>query len=275
MHPIIKKLFVGELSRKRVIRSLLLIPVFVYLGIVALAWFLPNKLLFRPQTAAYRDDASIIKLMTDDGETISAKFYENTAARFTILFSHGNAEDIGRNEPFVLKLRESGFSVLVYDYHGYGTSSGSPSEENTYKDINAAFRYLIKKRNIPADRIIIYGRSVGGGPSVDLASREKVAGLIVESTFTSASRVLSRFRILPFDKFENIAKIASVTCPILVIHGKQDATIPFHHGEALFAAANGRKSSLWIENAGHNDVFSVGGETYLATSPDVAESLPP
>ncbi len=273
VNPTLKKLFIGEFSWKRVIRSILLIPIFVYLGLFIIAWLFPNRVLFRPQQALYTDDSSIIKLRTSDGEKNSAKFYENDNAVFTILFSHGNAEDIGTIEPFILRLRENGFAVLVYDYHGYGTSEGSPSEYNTYRDIDAAYEYLIEARKIPAERIILHGRSLGGGAAVDLASREPVGGLILESTFTSASRVLTNIRIFPFDKFENINKIATVNCPVLVIHGKKDWTIPFHHGEKLFAAAKEPKASLWIDNAGHNNLFNTASGPYLKAIRDFADNL--
>lgn len=264
---------IGSFSWKRVLRSLLLIPVFVYLGLSLIAWLFADSLLFRPQPTPFKDNSATIKLKKTNGETISAKFYVNDSAAYTIMFSHGNAEDIGTIEPFVLKLRNAGFSVFVYDYEGYGTSTGKPSEANTYADINAAFRYLVNNRNIPADRIILHGRSLGGGPSVDLAAREPVAGLILESTFTSASRVLTRYRILPFDRFENIDKLPSAACPVLIIHGKLDATIPFHHGEELLSVVKGPKSSLWIDNAGHNNVLNAAGETYLSAIQSFAQSL--
>lgn len=267
------KLFVGELSWKRVIRSLVLIPIFVYLGLLMIAWLFPNRVIFRPPAASYRDDDSVIKLRTTDGETITAKFYENDSAVFTILFSHGNAEDIGGIEPFILRLRDKGFSVLVYDYRGYGTSEGSPSETNTYKDIDAAYRYLTEDRNIPSTRIIVHGRSLGGGVATDLAAREPVGGLILESTFTSASRVLSRIKILPFDKFESINKITSVTCPVMVIHGTEDRTIPFHHGETLFKAGRDPRTFFWVEGAGHNNLFNRAGDRYLTAIRDFADSL--
>ncbi len=273
MNATLKKLFIGEFSWKRVIRSLLLIPIFVYMGFFGIVWFFPNKLLFRPQTASYTDDPSIIQLSTSDGKKISAKFYDNSAAQYTILFSHGNAEDVGDIEPFVLKLRDSGFAILAYDYHGYGTSEGSPSEENTYSDIQAAYEYLTGFRKIPAERIILHGRSLGGGAAVDLASRESVGGLILESTFTSASRVLTRIRIFPFDKFENLNKIASVKCPVLVIHGKKDWTIPFNHGEKLYAAAREPKVFLGVDEAGHNNLFNKASERYLIAIRDFADNL--
>ncbi len=264
---------IGKFSWKRVFRSLLLIPIFVYLGLFIIAWVFPNKLLFRPPPATYNDDPGILKLRTSNGETISAKFYENDSADFTILFSHGNAEDIGPIEPYLESLHDNGFSILAYDYRGYGTSEGTPSEENTYRDIDAAYKYLTEARHIRPDRIILHGRSLGGGVALDLASREPVAGLILESSFTSASRVLTRFRVFPFDKFENINKIGNAHCPVLVIHGRNDRTIPFHHGEALFAAANEPKSSLWIDNAGHNNVFATAPQPYLASIRKFADTL--
>lgn len=263
MRAILHKLFVGEFSIKRVLRSLILIPIAVYFGLFFLAWFFPYKLLFRPQPSLYRDDQNIIKLSTYDGQKISAKFYPNENARYTILFSHGNAEDIGSIESFAANIRDSGFSVLTYDYRGYGTSDGSPSEKKSYADIQAAYEYLVNTKQVSPDRIILHGRSLGGGPSTELASKNKVAGLILESTFTSAGRVLTNFRLFPFDIFDNLSKLQNVTCPILVIHGKKDKTISFQHGETLFNSARSPKKYLWLDKAGHNNVFSVGRDAYL------------
>lgn len=274
MNQTLGDLFIGKLSWKRVVRSALLIPVIVYVTLLSMAWLIPDKLIFRPQPSTYRDDASVLKLTTANGVEISAKFYENPAAAFTILFSHGNAEDIGTTEPFIKRMREAGFAVMVFDYQGYGTSHGIATEGNTYADIDAAYRYLTETRKVPPARIIVHGRSVGGGPVLDLASRVPVAAVILESTFTSVSRVLTRIKLIPFDQFENIAKIAAVHCPVMVIHGRDDWTIPFHHGEALFAAANEPKTQLWVDGAGHNNLFRVAGEQYLVAIRKFVDRLP-
>jgi fermentation-respiration switch protein FrsA (DUF1100 family) len=273
VHARIKSLFSLELSWKRVVRSGILIPLFVYLGLFMLAWLIPDKLIFRPPQPSYTDDPHAIKLQTSDGETIAAKFYQNEVATFTILFSHGNAEDIGYVEPFAKQLRDSGFAVLTYDYRGYGLSDGSASEDNAYRDIDAAYDHLVKERGVPPENIVVHGRSLGGGVAVDLAARRPVCGLILESTFTSTSRVLTGFRIFPFEKFDNIGKIASVGCPVLVIHGKLDSTIPFHHGEALFAAIKSPKTSLWIGDAGHNDLFYKSRQRYLEAIVEFSKTL--
>src|SRR5688500_20018706 len=122
--------------------SLIFIPIFVFVGLVILAWFVPDKLIFRPQAASYADNFDVIKLETSGGESISARYYPNPNAEYTILFSHGNAEDLGHIGPFSSYLRDAGFAVLAYDYRGYGTSSGAPSAANSYEDIDAAYRYL-------------------------------------------------------------------------------------------------------------------------------------
>lgn len=106
------------------------------------------------------------------------------------------------------------------------------------------------------------GRSLGGALAIDLAARKPLGGLIVESSFVSAYRVVTRFSIYPFDKFKSLAKIGSARCPVLVIHGTKDEVISFWHGEKLFAAANQPKQSYWVEGAGHNDLMDVAGSGY-------------
>lgn len=273
MKSILRALFIGEFSWRRLIRSIVLIPVCVFLGLLIIAVFFADRAIFRPPRSSYKDTADVIKLETTSGDEISARYYENVNASHTILFSHGNAEDIGMIGPFAWRLRDLGFNVLIYDYHGYGTSSGSPSEENAYAAIDAAYHYLLTEKAVDPKRIILHGRSLGGGLAVDLASREPVGGLILESTFTTAFRVVTRYTILPFDKFENIKKIKKVTCPVLVIHGTSDWTIPLYHGQRLFEAANDPKQALWVEGAGHNNVVNTNERLYLNTVSRFVEVL--
>lgn len=269
----LRALFIGEFSWRRVIRSIILIPICVLLGLLIIANFFADRAIFRPQSSSYKDTADVIKLKTRDGEQISAKYYENQHASYTILFSHGNAEDIGMIEPFAWRLRDLDLNVLTYDYQGYGTSSGSPSEENAYAAIDAAYDYLLTEKRVDPKRIILHGRSLGGGVAVDLATRKPVVGLILESTFTTAFRVVTRYPIFPFDKFENIKKIDKVTCPVLVIHGTNDRNIPLYHGRLLFDAANEPKQALWVEGAGHNNVVYIDEKLYLDTLRSFVQTL--
>jgi fermentation-respiration switch protein FrsA (DUF1100 family) len=253
--------------------SILLIPVAVYVGLFIIGAFFSNYVLFRPPTSTYKDGPDIIKLQTASGQTISAKYYEYPGAKYTVLFSNGNGEDIGSVSSFATELSGAGFNVFTYDYRGYGTSEGTPTEQNSYEDAEAAFRYLTGDLGIPLENIIVHGRSLGGGPAMDLASKHTVGGVILESTFTSAFAVPFNMRILPFDKYPNLEKLKNVTSPVLVIHGRLDRTISFIHAERLFAAAPGKKYSFWVDNAGHNNLFYSAREAYLKAIRDFANNL--
>lgn len=225
-------------------------------------YFISEKIIFQPQFSSYRDNNRIIKLKAGDGAVISAIYLNNPEAQYTILFSHGNAEDIGDLLPMLEKIKTMGFSVFAYDYQGYGTSSGKPSEKDAYRDADAAYNYLVNNLGVKSDRIIAYGRSLGGAVAVDLAQRHQLGGLIIESSFVSAYRVITKVPLFPFDKFRSISKIKDVNCPVLVIHGKQDEVISFWHGEKLYQEANEPKLSFWVERAGHNNLFHIAGNNY-------------
>ena len=152
--------------------------------------------------------------------------------------------------------------MFAYDYQGYGTSDGTPTEQHAYDDEDAAYNYLVQTMHVQPDKIIAFGRSVGTGPATDLASRRHIAGLILQSPFLSAFRVMTRVSIFPFDRFNNLRKIKKVHCPVLIIHGTADTVINVAHGKELFAAANEPKQALWVEGANHNDVELVAGSRY-------------
>jgi len=225
-----------------------------------LAYLVADRMIFLPPPATYRDSGEILRLSTADGVQIAAIHLPNPSAEYTILYSHGNAEDLGLISPLLARLREWGFAVFAYDYRGYGTSRGKPSERGAYEDVDAAYAYLTRTLAVPPRRIIAYGRSVGSGPAVDLAAREPLAGLVVESGFVTAFRVLTRIPLLPFDKFRNVDKIAGVSCPVLVMHGMHDEIVPFGQGRRLFSAAPEPKRFLWVDGAGHNDFMLVAGD---------------
>lgn len=264
-----RRWIIGDLSWRRLVRSLLL----VYAIVALYVFFRADAMIFVPSPASYRDDPTILKLPVSPQETISAVFYPHPSATYTLLYSHGNAEDLGEIEPMLQHIGAAGFNILAYDYRGYGTSDGTPSEANTYVDITAAYDYLTQVRGIPGDRIILLGRSVGGGPATDLATRVPIAGLILESTFTTAFRTVIPIPIFPFEKFNTIAKLATVHCPVLVIHGTADQIIPLQHGQQLWAAAPQPKAFWWVQGAGHNDLVWVAGHVYEKTLQDFTKML--
>jgi abhydrolase domain-containing protein 17 len=255
MSPVpLKKLLIGELSWQHLVKSIL----FIYIFFAVYVYFRADSLMFLPQPASYQDTKEIIKIPVTPIERISAIYLPNPKSTYTILFIHGNASDLGDVRSLLNAFQRWGFNVFAYDYRGYGTSDGKPSERNAYQDLDAAYTYLTQQLKISPDRIIAYGQSLGGGSAADLAARHPIAGLILESTFTSAFRVVVPFPILPFDKFTSRDKLKKVRCPVLVMHGEADTTIPFHHGQALYSAAPEPKQFLWVKEAGHDVAWSAG-----------------
>lgn len=257
------------------LRELLLLAVALYVALGLYGWFLADRVMFQPHPSSYRDDARILKLTTKNGQRISALHLASPAARYTLLVSHGNAEDLGDDPLWLDSLRDAGFNVLAYDYEGYGTSEGRPSEGAFYADEEAAYDYLRDALHLAPEQIILLGRSVGTAPAVYLAARRPVAGLILQSGFTSAFRVLTRVSLLPFDRFPSYRDVGRVHCPVLIMHGTADGVIGIQQGKALYGMAKEPKRALWIEGAGHDDLHIVGGERYLAALRDFAASLTP
>ncbi|XP_016536765.1 protein ABHD17A-like isoform X2 [Poecilia formosa] len=178
-------------------------------------------------------------------------------ARFTVLFSHGNAVDLGQMSSFYIGLgTRINCNIFSYDYSGYGVSTGKPSEKNLYSDIDAAWHALRSRYGISPENIILYGQSIGTVPTVDLASRFECAAVILHSPLTSGMRVAfpDTKKTYCFDAFPNIEKVSKIPSPVLIIHGTEDEVIDFSHGLALFERCPKAVEPLWVEGAGHNDI---------------------
>jgi fermentation-respiration switch protein FrsA (DUF1100 family) len=240
----------------------------IYAVVGAWAWLISDRMIFLPPAPTYRDTADILKVPTSGGERIAAVYLPNPAATYTVLLSHGNAEDLGWVLPSLPPLRDLGFGVFAYDYRGYGLSQGRASEQHVYADIDAAYDYLTRELRVPAARIILYGRSLGAGAAVDLAARQPVGGLILESPFLTAFRVMTRIPLFPFDRFRNVDKIGRVRCPVLVMHGEADEIVPLWHGQQLFERVPGPKMFLAVPGAHHNDFLWVAGARYVTALRD-------
>jgi fermentation-respiration switch protein FrsA (DUF1100 family) len=253
-------------------RPLLQILFFIYVLLALSFWLLADNVLFQPP----KHPNSLylaIDIPLANQQTLSAVYLPNPKARYTILFSHGNAEDLFFVYPFLQLLEQHGFAVFAYDYPGYGKTPGKPTEANTYQAINAAYDYLTSQLNVPPSSIIIYGRSVGAGPSIELARNKRIGGLILESPFVSAFRVYTKWPMFPFDRYRNLSKIPEVRAPILLIHGTHDSVIPLWHGQKIYDAIKSPKQAYWVENASHNDVQAVAKEQYFQTIQHFAQSL--
>ena len=267
-----------EDSLRRVLRMLLLFVVVAYFALVMLA-LLSDRIIFQPHPSSYRlsdlaASSSVQPLILTSGQVnISAVYLPNVSARYTLLFSHGNAEDLGDDLPMLNELRRAGFAIFAYDYRGYGTSQGVSSETSLYEDVDAAYQYLRCTLHLSPDRIISFGRSLGCAAAIRLAATRSVAGLIVEAPFLSAFRVLTHVRLLPWEKFDNAANIRRVHRPVLVIHGRSDRVVPWSHGERIYELANEPKRYLWVDRAGHNDVLPFAARRYFAAINDFAGLL--
>ena len=265
-----KRILIGELSFKRFVKSVM----FIYLSVTLIGCTLADRMIFIPPASSYSLQPEMVMIETADGEKICAYYFINPNAEFTILYSHGNAEDIGQNRFVFERLVNRGFSVLGYDYRGYGLSEGKPSEKNSYRDADAAYAYLIDVAGVDASKIIPMGRSLGGSLATVIAAEKPVAGLILQSAFTSAYRVVTRIPIFPFDKFNNLSKIKKINCPVLIMCGTEDRIVKPWHSRALYKAANEPKSFLEVENTGHNDDMpSKAGDKYWQALEEFAEKI--
>jgi len=197
----------------------------------------------------------------------------------TWLWCHGNAGNIShRLENLRLLHDELGVGVFIFDYRGYGRSEGSPSEEGTYRDAEAALAYVLSRPDVDSERVVYFGRSLGAAVAVELATRRPPFALILESPLPSiAELVRHHYRFLPVGgllrtKYDSLSKIAKVRVPLLVLHGDQDEVIPFEAGRKLFEAANEPKRFYTIRGAGHNDTYIVGGREYFRALREFVES---
>jgi fermentation-respiration switch protein FrsA (DUF1100 family) len=267
-----------------------------YGAIVGLAFAFQDQLLFQPssQLLATPDDAGMpyetVHLDTEDGETlhgwwipapnVSRETSPDAPGAHTLLFFHGNAGNISGRLESVKQFHELGLNVLIVDYRGYGQSTGSPSEEGLYRDAMACWRHLTVAKGIAPQEIIVFGRSMGGGPATWLAEREKPGAVILESVFTNVPDVGAHHysflpvRALATNQFDNESRVAEIDAPKLLIHSRQDRVVPFELGRRVYEAAAEPKQFLEIEG-GHNDGFLVSEESYLRTiSGFLEEHLP-
>jgi fermentation-respiration switch protein FrsA (DUF1100 family) len=201
-----------------------------------------------------------VELRLEDGTKIQARWCPHPNAKGALLFCHGNAGNLeswtGAVYPLWKTLGESG---LIFDYPGYGRSGGRPSEAGCYAAAEAAFHWLTETRRIPAENILIYGESLGGGVAVELASRHPHRALILVRTFTSipdvaqAQMSLLPARALMANRFDSLARISKCQGPVFIAAGDRDRLIPVAQGEKLRAACRGPVELFRLKGLGHND----------------------
>jgi fermentation-respiration switch protein FrsA (DUF1100 family) len=263
-----------------------------YGAIAGLAFAFQDQLLFQPtnRLLATPDAAGMpyetVRLETDDGETlhgwwipapdVSRETSPGEFAEQTLLFFHGNAGNISGRLESVQQFHQLGLNVLIVDYRGYGQSTGSPSEQGIYTDADACWQHLTDDRSIAPEDIVIFGRSMGGGPATWLAARQSPGAVLLESVFTNVPDIGAHHysflpvRALATNQFDNESRMREIDAPTLHIHSRADRIVPFKLGKQVYEAANEPKQFLEIQG-GHNDGFLVSEDEYLRTIDDFLE----
>jgi fermentation-respiration switch protein FrsA (DUF1100 family) len=256
--------------------------VLLYLAIVALLWFAESRLIYFPGAerrltsppAALNLAIERAEFSSEDGVRLVGWIMPAATGTtgFWLLVCHGNAGNLSQFDrpAHYAALRELGLNLFAFDYRGYGESGGTPSEHGLYRDADAAYRYLREERGVPADRIIVFGHSLGSAVAIDLASRTQTAGLIVEGGLISVvQRGQELYPFIPVrwiarTRFSSIDKIPLVTAPKLFLHAVADEVIPLSHGRRLFQAA--AEPKRLVELAGtHSDAFAVDSSRYFGS----------
>lgn len=254
---------------KRLLKLALGAAVLVYIALAGAACALQDRLLYFPNIAkpdpvqAGLPDVEVVSLATADGLALNGWFKPATGAAPTIVVMHGNSDNIGVWAPLARPWIDAGLGVLLFDWRGYGGNSGTPSEAGLRADAEAALTFL-RARQVPLDRTVLYGESLGSGIAVQTAARHKVGALVLHAPYSSVVDVAAdKFPILPVgllirDRYDSLAVIGQVSAPVLVMHGERDVVIPVRFGRKLYAAIPGVKHAHWIADGEHHNLVGFG-----------------
>ena len=244
-----------------------------YLVIVLLMYSLQSNLVYHPQNDIYATPSSVglsyeeVTFKTEDNIDLHGWFLPNDTANITVLYFHGNAGNIAGRIQTMQLLHNLGLQAFIFDYRGYGKSSGVPTEHGTYRDAKAAWQYLRTNRNIPAGNIVVMGRSLGGAVGAWLAARQNPAAAIIESTFTSAADFgADLYPWLPVRwiikyEYNTLQNIQQIKVPLFMAHSRDDRVVPFSHSQKLLQAASEPKIFVELEGS-HGSGFWETGAKY-------------
>jgi fermentation-respiration switch protein FrsA (DUF1100 family) len=246
----------------------LLVPLCFYAGVLALMYVMQRSLQYFPETArtppaqAGLPQAEELTLDTADGERVIAWHVPASERRPVVLYFHGNGGSLRMRADRFRALSADGTGLVALSYRGYAGSTGSPTEAGLIADAEAAYRFA--RERYGADRIVLWGESLGTGVAVAIAAKHPVARVLLQSPFTSAADVgAAAYPFLPVhwlmkDPFYSDRRIGDVTAPVLVLHGAMDRVVPIASGERLYAMIRAPKRFARIERAGHNDHDAFG-----------------
>ncbi len=253
--------------------SILVVLFIAYWSLGLVLYFMQPKFLYCPvREVPYTPDElgldfEKVIFKAGDGLRLSGWYIPARHSEWTVLFCHGNGGNMMHCLDSINILYNLGLNCFIFDYRGYGDSDGKPSEEGTYLDAEAAYKWLTKEKKISPDNIIIFGRSLGGSIAAQLTGKVKAVSLIIESAFTSYVDIGRKFypympvRWFARFSYRTVDYIRDVHCPVMIIHSRTDETVPFEFGLELYEAANEPKEFVEIFGS-HNDGFLVSSELY-------------
>lgn len=237
-----------------------------YILLLVMLYFLQSKMMYYPAREIGATPRNIglefedVYFRLDSGDKMHGWHIPENTSEYTLLFFHGNAGNMSGRLDTIRLFHGLGLNVFIVDYPGYGNSEGSPTEESTYKCGQEAYHYLVKQRRTPPEKIIVMGRSLGGPVAAQLAATNRTGGLILESTFTSASDLaVELYPVFPVKQimrysYPTTKYLQQVSVPVMVTHSIDDEVVPFHHGEEIFKAAGEPKTFFRMRGrhgAGH------------------------
>jgi fermentation-respiration switch protein FrsA (DUF1100 family) len=250
----------------------------VYLVMLLVLWSLQERITFPAPRSPLPDPAKTIgygervELLMHDGTRLLGWFLpplrRPSPPSAALLWFYGNGETIAAIWPIIREFRPPHAALLVVDYPGYGGSGGRTTEAGIYEAADLAYDALTQRPDVDPRRIYVYGRSLGSAVATHTAATHAVAGLILESAFTSARAMAARhYKIFPRAlvrlRLDNLDRITKISCPMLIFHGNADALVPIEMGKELAAAAGGGPVEfVIIDRSGHNDTYDLGGATY-------------
>lgn len=249
----------------------------VYVVLAVVLWAMQERITFPAPRSPVPDPVQTIgygekiELRMQDGTKLVGWYLPPLAAPHrpfaALLWFYGNGETIGAIGPIIRDFRPPNAALLVLDYPGYGGSNGRTSEAGIYEAGDLAYQTLLAHPDVDPGRIYVYGRSLGSAVATHVAATHTVAGLILESPFTSAKGMAARhYRIFPTFLvrlgLDNIGRMPRIHCPTLVFHGTADMVAPINMGHDVAATAGGPVEFVMIEGAGHNDTYEMGGKAY-------------
>lgn len=270
----------------RVLKSLLTISALVYVGLSLYLYLFQENFIYFPGHPSRRVETTPaalglafeeLAIPTGDGETLAGWYVPAPNARATLLFLHGNAGNIGQRIDLIAMFQRLGLNVLIFDYRGYGTSTGKPGETGTYRDAEAAWRHLTEKRGIPASDILVFGESLGGAIAAELVRHHTPRALVLYATFTSIPDMARHYYpylptgLLARLRYDTRTALAAAQCPVLLLHSRDDEITPFSHGRELLDAAPQPKRLVELQG-GHNDALFISNDKFPRALEEVLQA---